>query len=291
VNVPAGGNTSENWSGYSVAGTGYTAVGADWTVPQVTASTSLAADATWVGIGGISRTDLIQAGTQAIVQNGTTTYQAWYELLPAASQAVPLEVRPGDSMSVSVTEQAGGAWVISFTDLTENTSYETTVAYNSSLSSAEWIEEMPSDGSNFVPLDNFGSVPFSQGFVVQNGIRMTVGAAGAQAITMITPSGVVLATPSSLGTDGASFTVTRSDAASSSANTSTGTPFRRRGSPWSRAGVGVQGYATHSRGNTNFSRWQQLQSMVPVGVGRFFQGFHVTINGNFRNAIRFGFDR
>jgi hypothetical protein len=33
--------------------------------------------------------------------------------------------------------------------------------YSSSLSSAEWIEKMPSTGSSFVPLDNFGSVQFS----------------------------------------------------------------------------------------------------------------------------------
>ena len=47
-----------------------------WTVPNVTPSNSDAADATWVGIGGVSTSDLIQAGTDVNVQSGQVIYTA-----------------------------------------------------------------------------------------------------------------------------------------------------------------------------------------------------------------------
>ena len=283
MNVSVAGNTSENWSGYVAPGSGYTSVGAAWVVPTATASTSLAADATWVGIGGVSSTDLIQAGTQAVIENGTTTYEAWYELLPAASQEVPLSVHPGDMVSVSITAQSGGTWLISFADFSDNTVYTTTVAYSSSGSSAEWIEEMPSDDAGVVPIDNFGSVSFSQGFAAQNGERMTLDQAGAQPITMITLSGSVLAAPGALGSDGASFTVTRTDIAADSGAISSGD--RRRG-PWSRTGVGVQGYTPPVS-----QRQPQDPSVPSFGAGRSFRGFHFGFGGNLRNMFRFGFHR
>ena len=54
-------------------------------------------DATWVGIGGVTSNDLIQAGTQAIIQKGQTSYEAWYELLPGYQTIIPLTINAGDS--------------------------------------------------------------------------------------------------------------------------------------------------------------------------------------------------
>src|SRR6185503_10225868 len=62
-------DTSTNWSGYAATGGTYTSVTGTWTVPTVSATTA-GADATWVGIGGINSTDLIQAGTEATVSGG-----------------------------------------------------------------------------------------------------------------------------------------------------------------------------------------------------------------------------
>jgi hypothetical protein len=232
----AGIGVSSNWAGY-VASTGtFTSVGGSWIVPQAVGSNAnLSADATWVGIGGVSSTDLIQAGTQDIIQNGTSTYTAWYELLPASSVQVPLAVHPNDGITVSITQQSNGQWQISFSDTTTGQSYQTSVSYASSLSSAEWIEEMPSDQRGLVPLDNFGIVSFTDGLTTQNGSQVSISESGAQPMTMITRNDQALATPSSLGADGASFTVTRTAAA---ASTSTAVRTGR----WSRTGVGVQGY-------------------------------------------------
>src|SRR5436309_15315674 len=55
---------SRNWSGYVATNKTFTSVTGTWIVPQVTPGSSSAADATWVGIGGLNRSDLIQSGTQ-----------------------------------------------------------------------------------------------------------------------------------------------------------------------------------------------------------------------------------
>src|SRR6266540_1976205 len=104
-------DTSSNWSGYVASGGTYTSVTGTWIVPQVGATTT-GADATWVGIGGVSGTDLIQAGTQATVAGGSVSYEAWIEMLPDSSRTVSLSVAPGDSVTVTITEQSTGNWLI-----------------------------------------------------------------------------------------------------------------------------------------------------------------------------------
>ena len=210
-------DVSQNWSGYAATGGTYTAVSGTWTVPQFTPDSPAGADATWVGIGGVNTRDLIQAGTQQTVSgSGSTQYQAWVETLPQASHPVPLAVNPGDSISISITQspQAQDQWQVAFTNNTSGKTYQVTEHYTSSMSSAEWIEEAPSAArGRQLPLDNFGTVSFSQGSTVKNGQSMSIADAGAQPITMVARGGGSgtrqVARPSSLGADGASFTVTQ----------------------------------------------------------------------------------
>src|SRR5205823_6864429 len=89
-------SSSSNWSGYAANGGTFTSVTATWTVPTVSAS-STGADATWVGIGGLSSRDLLQAGTQAMVDGSGVTYTSWIEMLPQSSRDVPLSISAGDS--------------------------------------------------------------------------------------------------------------------------------------------------------------------------------------------------
>lgn len=214
--VPVSLDQSSNWSGYSASGGTYTAVAATWKVPTISANSTVGADATWVGIGGVRSTDLIQVGTDATVQRNQVTYEAWIELLPRPSQTVPLVVNAGDTISASITQQADGTWQIVIKDLTTSQTYQTNVSYNSSRSSAEWIEESPSVGRAAVlPLDNFGSVSFSNATTVVNGRQETIQQAGGQPITMNNSFGQVLAQPSTLGSDGESFSVSRTSAPSS----------------------------------------------------------------------------
>jgi len=219
-------DTSSNWSGYVATGGTFTSVTGTWIVPQVGATTT-GADATWVGIGGVSGTDLIQAGTQATVAGGSVSYEAWIEMLPDSSRTVSLSVAPGDSVTVTITEQSTGNWLIVMVNNTTTSSYQRTVRYNSSRSSAEWIQEAPSSSRGVIPLDDFGVVRFTAGSAVRDAKSFGLSALGASAVAMINRAGQAIAQPSVLGADGSSFVVTRTSAPGTVQGG--GRTFRRRG--------------------------------------------------------------
>jgi len=206
-------SSSSNWSGYAASGGTFTSVTATWTVPSVSAN-STGADATWVGIGGLSSRDLLQAGTQAMVDGSGVTYTSWIEMLPQSSRDVPLSISAGDSVTVSITQQSGNDWLIAMKNNTTGGTYNVTVQYSSSNSSAEWVQEAPSVGRGLVSLDQFGAVQFSGASAVRDGKAMSLSALGAKAITMINGQGQPIAQPSTLSSDGSSFTIARTDATS-----------------------------------------------------------------------------
>ena len=211
-------DTTENWAGYVSTGGSYTTISGSWKVPSVVASTDpVAADATWIGIGGDTSDDLIQVGTQNAVEDGQVTPGSFYEQLPNTSQPIPnLTVSAGDTITASIKEVAAGEWSISIEDVTNGDSYTNTVAYNSSESSAEWVEEAPSDGNAIIPLDEFGSVAFTGGSTTENGNTVSIAGSSAQALTMDNEEGQALATTSALDSSGDGFVVTRTDASSDS---------------------------------------------------------------------------
>jgi len=217
-------STSSNWSGYVATGGKFTSVTGTWIVPTVTGGTA-GADATWVGIGGIDTRDLIQAGTQATVNGGDVEYEAWIEMLPASSRPVFVTVNAGDSVTVTVTQKSAGEWTIFIKNNTNGGKYSTTVQYTSSNASAEWVQEAPSAGRGTIPLDDFGTLEFSGATAVRDGTTLGLTDLGAQAITMINGLRQPLASPSVVGADGQSFTVTRTE----NQSTSAGGQRRRRG--------------------------------------------------------------
>jgi hypothetical protein len=179
-------------------------------VPSPTGnSSSTSLDAAWVGIGGVTSNDLIQAGTiDTVSASGQVTISAFYEILPAPAQiAANLTVSPGDVVSASVTQTGTNTWQIIVSDQTTGKGISKNLSYTSSLSSAEWIEEDPSDANNSLyPLAYFGSVAFSAGSTTMNGASTSIAGAGGLPITMMSSNRPV-ATPS--GLYGNSFTVTR----------------------------------------------------------------------------------
>jgi hypothetical protein len=273
---------SFNWSGYVAANGNYTAVSGSWTVPSVSnTSSALQADATWVGIGGVTTQDLIQVGTEAIVNGsnpegsgsvandvvsnpGNIDYEAWIELLPAGSITVPVTIRSGDSVSASITEESPGEWLVIFRDNTTEQSYEATESYASSNSSAEWIEEMPmgSENNSFIPLDSFGVIQFTGGSDTENGQSMNIAQSGAQLLTMVNSSGqTALAVPSPLGADGGSFTVSRTTAVPASVGPGGNGGYSRR--PFVRRGNGISGYSSQPQSiQYKYSNWQQRIRLV-----------------------------
>jgi hypothetical protein len=258
ANSGSGPSTSLNWAGYSATGGVFTSVNGTWNVPAIPSATITSGDATWVGIGGISGADLIQIGTQTLTTpSGAVQYLAFYETLPQTAQTISITINPGDSITASVIEQSTGAWSLSLKNNTSGQSFQTLISYASSHSSAEWIEEMPSTGNgSFIQIDKFGIVSFSGGSTIKNGNTLTIAGAGGQAITMNTSSAQALAATSSLGNDGASFSVTRTSIAPTSI------PIGRLGIGSGRnhrTGVGVRGYVSHERyrivrGNRNYGK-------------------------------------
>lgn len=211
---------SANWSGYVAEQTSYTGVGGNWRIPapENVATNPLATDATWVGIGGVKTKDLIQAGTQAVVENGIISYQAWYEMLPDYQKIVPLNVNGGDSMAVSLMETSPGIWHLSMTDVTNGKTFSKDLAYDSSHSSADWMEEMPvmDNGTfaSYIPLDDFGSVTFTGAYAVDASGMHTVLGTGAKPLTMVSRNGETLAMPALLADN--SFSVNRTSVSSQS---------------------------------------------------------------------------
>ncbi len=182
-------DTSTNWSGYAVTipgvnvtntpnGGPYTDATGTWIAPSVTCVPgSTTASAVWVGLGGYftNSNALEQAGTAADCDaNGTPSYYAWYELVPANSVTVPLRINPGDVITTSVV--ANGANVlVQIKDRTRNVTFtKRLVATSLDYTSAEWIVEAPSacSSNNFcrqLTLANFTNVTFSRLAALANG--------------------------------------------------------------------------------------------------------------------------
>jgi hypothetical protein len=212
--------TSTNWSGYMASEGDYTAISGSWNIPTATDSSSAtAADAAWIGIGGVKSSDLIQVGTTDTVTSHGESSSAFYELLPGSAKTITnLTVNPGDSITASLSEVTVGVWKIAITDMTTGKNYTTTRSYQSSGSTAEWIEEDPSAavGGQPMPLDTFTPVSFTKGSVTtintdNTYTALTIAASDAQPITLVSvvnQTTTPIITPSVLGSDGQSFTLT-----------------------------------------------------------------------------------
>ena len=114
--------------------------------------------------------------------------------------------------SIQLANGTINQWVINVTDITTSNSFQTTVSYNSSQLTAEWIIERPTVDNVISQLTNFGNVTFT-------GCNATIGSMSGDvtsfawtAINMVssTASGgspLQLADVSDLVPDGSGFTV------------------------------------------------------------------------------------
>jgi hypothetical protein len=239
--VPAAG--SANWSGYvanaSSGSAGFSRVSGSWVQPSADPSAGDGDSAFWVGLGGGSgqTNSLEQIGTEANVTNGQTEYNAWYELVPAAQVKLNLAIHPGDHMSASVAV-SGSNVTVSLSDQTTGQSYTKTLQMsNPDSSTAEWIAEAPSESDGQgdfqpLPLANFGTVGFTNSSATAEGHTGTISDSSwsAQPVAL-DQSSAAGAQPSSLSSDGSSFSVAWQAGASGSS-----------GQVSSSGGDGSQGY-------------------------------------------------
>jgi hypothetical protein len=154
-------STSTNWSGYAVTGSRYTSVSASWTEPTVSCSGGTAYSSFWVGLDGDTSGTVEQTGTDADCSGSTPQYYAWYEMYPKFPVNLSMAIRPGDTVTASVTTTGNGSFTLSIRDATTGASFTTTQKLkHAKLASAEVIAEAPSSGG-VLPLANFGTVNFT----------------------------------------------------------------------------------------------------------------------------------
>lgn len=213
---PGGGTTtfgwaSSNWSGYAVSSNhrgAYTSVSGTWVVPSVTApngsNTGSYYSSSWVGIDGFNNSKLIQTGTEQDVVSGSTSYSAWWEILPAPETAISSTtdpVSPGDTMTATITQLSGSEWNITLTDSTKGWTFTTSQTYRGPGTSAEWIEEAPTVGGQIATLADYSSpTPFSQGHVNSSNPNLVTSDGG-----VMIQGGNQVSTPSKPSSSGNSF--------------------------------------------------------------------------------------
>lgn len=216
----SGGQDSLNWAGYVDApATGrVTAVTGSFTVPHLSSDLPPGMTSTWIGIGGSTTGDLIQAGVEEDTAGTPVTgdaYRAWYELLPASQS--PIEhcqtdptctVHPGDHIRVDIHTVAAQRWQITIAD-NGHWRWQTTVTYLSSGSSAEWIAEATSIIAVPTLYAHVQPVTFDHGHYTVTGTDTHTIRGGHPTTTAIQPAGAPAseATPSALDTDGDGFNV------------------------------------------------------------------------------------
>ncbi len=183
-----------NWAGWIDTGTTFSVADGQWTVPSVQPSQAAEYSSEWVGIGGVSESDLVQTGTSEVTAGGATSYFAWYEMLPANSVTISGPVSPGDVILASIAENSPGVWTITIEDQTENWTYQHAFAYAASALSAEWIQEAPTINGSQSTLANFGSASFT-----------SLGVSGADLsatsltdVVMVNSAGTIVAYPTDL---------------------------------------------------------------------------------------------
>jgi Peptidase A4 family/Double zinc ribbon len=190
--------TSANWAGYGycpafngtgcptpAASTEVVGVQGSWVVPAIASTNSTEESAaTWVGIGGVSSNDLIQAGINEALVNGQVSIDAWWEMLPDPSTPIALSphstISAGDVIFVQIFYvglSSGGyqEWSFLLSDNTTGSVWTGTETCGagctpSTFSTADWIEESPALLFFPVQLPAFGSVKVTHAaFVVASG--------------------------------------------------------------------------------------------------------------------------
>jgi len=210
---------SGNWSGYAVTGSLFTSAKGSWTVPAVNCTTTPnASSAFWVGIDGYNSFTVEQTGTFSDCNGKRAFYSAWYEFYPKGSVLIPnFTVSPGNQMSAEVT-YSGSVFTLSITNESTGASFSVSSKVRAAKrSSAEWIAEAPSVNGHALPLSDFGIADFGEDFTGVNGTNYAVDSSASgpissfgtnvQEITMVNGKGADKAIPSSLSSDGTSFTV------------------------------------------------------------------------------------
>ena len=232
---------STNWAGYAAESNlseptlgAITAVTGTWIVPAASGganSRTAAYSSAWVGIDGYEDAQLsalfsglspqqqkqMLLATQTVEQIGTeqdwtgkaASYYAWFEFYPNYAYEIEgFTVKPGDSITGSVSYLGANKWATRLTNNTRNLAVTVTATFSADRYSAEWIVEAPSGASGPLPLADFGSVQLSGCTATINGKTVPIGAASWESLDMVNSADTALtAETSPLNAAGNAFSV------------------------------------------------------------------------------------
>lgn len=165
---------SNNWAGVvrdqPPASATYSAVSATFTVPDPTAtdnSGNMQAASVWVGIDGDTYAKaILQTGVDSYIQNGETSFDAWYEWYPSSAENFDMNLSAGDVIVAMVKSSSPSEGVAIIENKSSGKSVTKTLSAPSSDATlggqnVEWIVEDFNAGSSQVPFANFGTVTFT----------------------------------------------------------------------------------------------------------------------------------
>jgi hypothetical protein len=196
--------SAKNWAGYVAHGGPFTSTSTTWTEPSINCgSTENSALASFAGLDGAGSSTVEQIGTLATCRKGAVSHFAFFEMFPRAAFSINHPVRAGDSLTATVVATAAKKFTLSLVNHTAGWSFSTQQrSAKAKLASAEAITEAPSmRGTGIVPLSNFGQINYNS--TTANG--QPISNFNPEAVTMVTSSGAIKASPSSLS--GGSFSV------------------------------------------------------------------------------------
>ncbi len=164
---------SFNWAGYATTkgGKSFGLVQATFFVPYLNcAVTPGTYSAHWVGLDGFAKTadSVEQDGIEADCAGSagqTPRYRAWYEMFPQPEAVSTMSVRPGDSITASVSySPASRKFRLIVADNTNGRRFSVAKACPARRcprTSTEAISEAPSNSKGLLPLADYGAVGFT----------------------------------------------------------------------------------------------------------------------------------
>ena len=207
-------------AGYEAAlnqGYGLKVVSASWIVPSASCNGGTSNELfsfMWVGIEDFTKIE--QIGTRSDCFGSNPTYFAWYEFWPTQANSVTInQVSPGDQIQAQVSYSISTSiYTLTISDQTQRWTKTFSGSGGQNLE-PDWIVEAPVDSSGQqYPLADFGSVTFSSCSMtlIHNGQIIMAPITYNDQVFQVTMfdgnTNRILASPSSLSSDGTSFTVT-----------------------------------------------------------------------------------
>ncbi len=214
---------SPRWAGYVATGrtatpSTFTSVTGTWRQPSASCTRGSRASAAviWVGLGGYDGTTnaLEQIGsTVGCDAHGRPLSSAWFAVLPYPAHRIKLTVRPGDTLTATVTIVSSSTR-LQLADSTRGWVFARTITAGlPDMTSAEWIVEPPmqcvAHACHQVQLADIDALAFTGIALTADGQVETLQTApSVAAIVLGARESTSRGTPGSIADDGTAFTIT-----------------------------------------------------------------------------------